>query len=291
MEKDLFERIKNLNIDLCEVTDAEDLNFEEILNERFEKNYQTEFESKDFKSRISPRMHLKNAKSVFVIGESYYYPEKNSEYKISNHARGMDYHIVMNKKVDSLINLLKEDYEFNFYKQVDTGSLLEKEFAKKSGLGFIGKNSLLINENYGSYIFLALLVTDLDFGKFEKRPEKDFCKNCNLCVKACPSGAILGDYSLNARICHSYLTQTKEYDKNLSGIEYAYGCDICQKVCPKNKNIKYSVEKDFEPKIYGFDKDFIEKLSNRAFKKEYRDFSFSWVSKNTILRNIKILDR
>lgn len=250
----------------------------------------TEFEPDEIDTRIDPSFHLENPKSIFVIGMSYYWQGKEEgRYKISNHSQGRDYHKVLKEKLELLKKELSKEFVFRSYIQVDSGDLYEKELGRRAGFGYLGKNSLLIDPNFGSYIFLGILVTDIEFSNYSKE-SKGSCGDCNICKVACPSGAILGDYRVNSKVCHSYLTQWKEETPETKNIKYAYGCDICQKVCPKNLNVKKDVHFDFKPRISNFDNEDIEKLSNREFKEKYKDHSFSWIGKKRIIRNIEIIE-
>ena len=280
-----------IGVDLLGVVEAipmekvyEDL----ILNK--EKNFSTKFESDDTNSRIDPSMHLENARSIFVIGMSYYWDEEEEgKFKISNHAQGRDYHKVLREKLEALKLELSEIYEFQSYIQVDSGDLFEKELGRRAGFGYIGKNTLLINNELGSYIFLGILVTDIEMNEYSIKSSGS-CGECNICKNTCPSGSIIGDYTLNGSVCHSYLTQWKVEIPESKKINYAYGCDICQKICPKNRDIKKNLHLDFQPRIKNFDNIDIKNMSNKEFKRKYYEHSFSWVGKKVIARNIKLIE-
>lgn len=278
---------KNLNIDLLGVVESKKLDEikEKIVSNR-NLGYYTEFESEDIDSRIDPSIHLENSKSIFVIGMSYIWDENDfGKFLISNHSRGIDYHRVLRKKLEELKLELSKDYSFNSYIQVDSGDLYEKELGRLAGFGYLGKNSLLINKDYGSYIFLGILVTDIDLKKYST-PVEGSCGSCDKCVKSCPSKCILNNYKIDSSICHSYLTQSKFDSLETKNIRYSYGCDICQRVCPKNSSIIINKNEEFRPKIHYFDYNNIKQMSNKGFKKKYKDFSFSWVGRKIILRNM-----
>lgn len=283
---------KELDIDLLGVVKAEAMeNILSSLSTRMEKGFSTTFEDENLKARIDPNFHLKNAKSIFVIGMSYIHeiPE-TGKLKISNHARGKDYHKVLKGKLQQLEEILKKDRDFNSYIQVDSGTLFEKELGRRAGFGYIGKNSLLINETFGSYIFLGILVTDFEVNNYSK-PVEGSCGDCDICVRACPAKAILGNYEIDASICYSYLTQQREKMPETKNLKYVYGCDICQEVCPKNRDILKNLHEEFKPKLSSLDDINLKEFSNRQFKRKFRDFSFSWVGKKTLLRNIELMKK
>lgn len=293
LKKLLSEISKKLNIDLIGVVTPEILEEDmKTLYER-EKNFlSTDFEDKNLENRINPKLHMENVKSIIVIGMSYNYfdLEEIGDYRISNHARGYDYHQIVRHKLEKLKDSLSEYFEFEYKIQVDTGSLLERAYGHLAGLGYYGKNSCLINEKYGSYFSLGLLLSTIPFNFVETVLESE-CGNCKICINSCPSGAILGDYTINSKICHSYVTQNKETKEELKNIKYAYGCDICQRVCPKNleaKKVPYTYD---VPIIQNFNIQEIREISNNKFKKKYKDYSFSWINRKTILRNLEILNR
>lgn len=286
----LSELKEKLDIDLLGVIKAEPMkNIFPLLKERKEKGYVTTFEDENLEARIDPSFHLENSKSIFVIGMSYIHDvEKNGFLKISNHARGLDYHKVLKNRLEELEEELKKDFHFSSYLQVDSGSLFEKEMGRRAGFGYIGKNSLLINEKYGSYIFLGILVTDIELENYSK-PTTGSCGDCHLCVDVCPANAIFGNYKIDSSHCHSYLSQWRKEIEETKNLKYVYGCDICQEICPKNKDILRNIHAEFRPRIINFDDIDIDEYSNRKFKKAFRDYSFSWVGKKVIKRNIQIL--
>lgn len=283
---------KKLNIDLVGITDAKRLSsFENLLMYRDENELSTEFEDKNIEKRIVPSLHLNDVNSIIVIGMSYNYESSNGDkFKISNHARGYDYHKVVGNKLEELAEALSEHLEFQYKIQVDTGSLLERVYGNLAGIGYFGKNSCLINDEFGSYISLGLLLTTVPYENDGELLESE-CGECNICIKSCPSGAIRGDYTINSRSCHSYLTQSKSKSSEVLNIKYAYGCDICQLVCPKNKDIKVAKYNYEIPLKASFDVDEISEMSNKEFKRRFKNYSFSWVGRKIILRNLEILEK
>lgn len=293
MNEKLNDLKKKLNIDLLGLVEAKTLDQvgTRILANKA-KGLTTDFETRNLSLRIDPRTRLENVQSIFVLGMSYYWDEEpRGNYKISSYARGRDYHLVLREKIRDLEELLRETYDFSSYAQVDSGGFYEKELARLAGFGHYGKNSLIINKDLGSYFFLGLLFTSIPASCFAYKCEIDraTCGSCNLCKDACPTKAILGDYRVDFSKCLSYLSQKKDPSPYLKDLAYAYGCDLCQEVCPKNKGILTNLHRDFKPEIFNFDDLDLASLSNKAFKKKYKDFAFAWSGKKVIERNIEIL--
>lgn len=198
--------------------------------------------------RARPQELLPEAKSVICLG-TYYYPGEPSEPSpgsphgaVSRYAWGKDYHRIIEHLLDELIAYLKEQTgsSLKFKVMVDHGPVLEKALAQRAGLGFIGKNTLLIHEDLGSWIFLAELITNLDLEP--DKPQINQCGSCNACLSACPTGALLQPFVLDARRCISYLTieLKDEIPESLRPQmeDWVFGCDICQEVCPFNAQPK-----------------------------------------------------
>lgn len=290
----IIEKSKILNIDMIGFTDSAPLyNVKKHLNYRLENNLQTEFEEKEVERRIDPKLTFPSCKSIIVIALSY-----NVDFEITNDNKlkgalsksswGLDYHRVLKAKMKSLIEEIKDIEDFDYKMYVDTGPLVERELANKAGIGYYGKNCSIINDEYGSFIFIGYIMTDLDIEADTNRVYSK-CGDCDLCIRACPTNA-LEPYKLNPKKCISYLTQTKdiipiEYRKKINS--KIYGCDTCQLVCPKNKDVKPSVHLDFIPYNTGGYMDIIELLSmsNSQFKRKYGSMSGAWRGKNILKRN------
>ncbi len=202
---------------------------------------------RDGKKRAGAEHSLPEAKTVISLAVNYYHPEdeKPSDKvvgKVSKYAYGADYHKVIIKKLKKLTQFIIEvagpDTLVKTY--VDTGPILEKAFARQAGLGFFGKNTNIITKEYGSFVFLASLITNLELSV--DAPHTGSCGSCPLCITACPTGALLGNYELDARRCISYLTiESKEpipQDLKSKMGDWVFGCNICQDVCPYNFRAK-----------------------------------------------------
>ncbi len=293
---DLNSFIKNkareVGIELCGITDYS-LSQERIdyLRARKLKGQETEFEEQDLELRIDPRLTMESVESIIVLGLSYntggdYGSDYEFKGRLSRSSYGQDYHRVLREKMEELVGLLKKELDFDHKIFVDTGPLIDRELAYLAGLGYYGKNCSIINDDYGSYIFIGYIMTDM---KIENdRPLNKDCGSCDLCLRACPTGAIK-DYRMNPKRCLSYMSQTKELlsDEMIVKLgDRIYGCDSCQEACPKNKGVLKSSHREFIPDPSA-DIDIVElfKMSNKDFKKNYGHMAGSWRGKNLLKRN------
>jgi epoxyqueuosine reductase len=203
---------------------------------------------------------LPGAKSVIVTAHSYFtgdeYPDENEmkgSGKISRYAWGDDYHDVILKKQKKLEALLYEyDAKQESKNYVDTGPILERQWAVKSGIGWQGKNGMIIRRDAGSYFFLGIIISTIELEP--DKPIKSYCGKCTKCIDACPTGAIIKSKVVDSSRCLSYWTieyrgdeLPDEIKKKLNG--WAFGCDICQEVCPWNKFAKLTQEEKFKPRF------------------------------------------
>jgi epoxyqueuosine reductase len=213
--------------------------------------------ARDPARRANPKQILPEAKTVICLAMNYYpgdHPEqKESAGRISRYAWGMDYHQVIEQKLDQLQGYIQQvvNQPLKMKHYVDHGPILERAFASRAGLGFIGKNTMLITHEYGSWVFLAELIIDLELE--DKTAIQYFpafhCGSCTLCIDSCPTGAIVAPYKLDARRCISYLTIENKGDipKELqfSMTDWIFGCDICQEVCPYNHQKPITHQSEF----------------------------------------------
>lgn len=291
----ILDKAKELGIDIIGFTDCSPLvDIQDYLLEKKKENKYTEFEEKDLAKRIDPRLTLESCRSIIVLGISYnvdYKPREGVRLKgnLSRSSWGIDYHRILKNKTEALIEEIEKEVDFQYRYFVDTGPLVDRELAKKAGIGYYGKNCSIINTEYGSFIFIAYILTDLDIENRTEYIEQE-CGDCTLCIRACPTNALEEPYRLNPKRCVSYLTQTKdiisEELRHKMGARI-YGCDTCQMVCPKNKGIKRSTHKDFIPlQTKGVvDIEELFHMSNREFKEKYGHMAGSWRGKNTLKRN------
>lgn len=256
-----------------------------------------------FLNNLEKRIDISNfypeAKSVVVVLINYFSGEMafdDSIPKISKYALGYDYHFVISEKLKILLNTLKEKFspEIDGKIFVDTSPILEKTLAVQAGLGWIGKNCLLINPRYGSYVFIGGVVLNVEL-IYDSPFTENYCGNCDLCLKACPTNALVYPYVLDARKCISYLTienkddLPKEYKEKFNG--YIYGCDICQDVCPWNKNLPLSKEPLFRPneELLKLKKEDWLSLDEEKFNKLFKKSSVKRIKYKGFKRNLNFV--
>src|SRR5690606_25642973 len=208
-----------------------------------------------FDKRLDPTKLVEGAKTVVSLIYNYYpsqkFPEGKSDIKLAKYAYGEDYHLVIREKLTEFLEILREEIgEINGRSFVDSAPVMERQWAQKAGLGWLGKNSLLLNREMGSFFFLAELIIDLDASP-DVPLAKDYCGTCTACVDACPTDAIVGNGVIDGSRCISYLTiELKDAipDEFAGKMEnWAFGCDICQDVCPWNRFSKPNQEPGFQP--------------------------------------------
>jgi len=259
-QETISEKIKNFALKLgfhaCGISKAEFLAQDaDLLKKWLDQKHEGEmaYMRNHFEKRTDPRLLVENAKSVISVLLNYY-PEKllhaEAQYKISKYAYGIDYHFVLKDKLTELLSFIEELCGKRTARIfVDSAPVLDKRWAQKSGLGWIGKNTCLITKEQGSFFFVGEIVIDLDLDVDE--PIEDYCGSCTKCLNACPTNALVAPYRLDARKCISYLTienkdEIPDRYKNAFN-NWIYGCDICQDVCPWNKKAIPTLIPEFKP--------------------------------------------
>ena len=244
---------KRLGFDFCGISKAEFLEEEAPRLEKWlseNKHGKMEYMENHFDKRLNPTLLVDDAKSVVSLLYNYF-PEQQqnpSSPKISKYAYGLDYHDVIKDKLKEFLFTLKEKIgDINGRAFVDSAPVLDKAWAKKSGLGWIGKNSNLINKQQGSFFFIAELIIDLDL-EYDGAI-KDYCGTCTKCIDACPTSAIVEPYVVDGSKCISYFTiELKEAipnDFKDKMDNWMFGCDVCQDVCPWNSFSEFHQEPKF----------------------------------------------
>ncbi len=252
-----------------------------------------------FELRVDPRKLVLGAKSVISLAYNYYNPEKQEDPeapKISMYAYGRDYHFVVKDKLKSLLAFIRENIgEVDGRCFVDSAPVLERDWALRSGLGWIGRHTLLINPKQGSYFFLAEIILDLEL-EYDS-PIRDHCGTCRRCIDACPTEAISPQgYLLDASKCISYLTiELKEaIPTEFQGKmdNWMFGCDICQDVCPWNRFSKRHEESAFEPHsdLLGMKKSEWEEITEEVFGRVFQKSAVKRTKLEGLKRNIAFLD-
>lgn len=249
-----------------------------------------------FDKRLNPTLLVEDAKSVISLLLNYYPTEFQTEqsYKISKYAYGQDYHFVIKEKLNHLLHFIQTEIgEVSGRAFVDSAPVLDKAWAAKSGLGWIGKNSNLLTQQIGSFYFIAELIVDLEL-EYDN-PTTDHCGTCTACLDACPTEAIVAPYVVDGSKCISYFTiELKDnLPEEMKGKfdDWAFGCDICQDVCPWNRFSKSHNEPLFNanPDLLFFSKKDWEEITEDTFKKVFKNSAVKRTKFDGLKRNIDFL--
>jgi epoxyqueuosine reductase len=249
-----------------------------------------------FDKRLNPTLLVDGAKSVISLLLNYYPPEKQIEetYKISKYAYGKDYHNVIKKKLKKLLRSIRTEIgEVPGRAFVDFAPVMDKAWAAKSGLGWIGKSSNLLTQQVGSFYFIAELIVDLELDY--DNPTTDHCGTCTACIDACPTEAIVAPYVVDGSKCISYFTiELKEnLPMEMKGKldDWMFGCDVCQDVCPWNKFSKPHKEPLFSPypELLSYTKKDWEEITEDTFAKVFPNSPLKRAQWEGVKRNINFL--
>jgi epoxyqueuosine reductase len=297
----VIQKAKAVGFDLVGFAKADILKKESAhLEEWLDKNYQAgmDYMERNFEKRKDVRQILSTAKSVISLGLNYYtphsYTDDKTKGKVSRYAWGKDYHLIIWKMLVDLEEELKKiDQQFESISYVDTGPVMDKAWAVRAGLGWLGKHTNVINREIGSWFFIANIITNCEFNYSESIP--DFCGTCTACLDACPTNAIVQEYVVDANKCISYLTiENKKNDIPNEFKEkfdnWIFGCDICQDVCPWNQ--KFPVEtlvKDFHPQNKELDLDEVLKMNENDFKEKFQHSPIKRAKLSGLKRNAAYL--
>ena len=281
----------------CGISKAEFLSEEAPKLENWLKsgfNGEMSYMERNFDKRLDPRLLVPGCKSVISLLFNYYTkkkPKKDHEPKISSYAYGKDYHLVVKDKLRELLLRIKNLVgDVNGRVFVDSAPVMDRVWAKKSGLGWIGKNTNLISKKTGSFFFIAELILDLEL-EYD-HPTTDHCGSCTACIDSCPTNALATPYQIDATKCISYATiELKDnipdsFKDNMRG--WIFGCDICQDVCPWNRFSKNHNEPSFKDKknITDMSKSQWEDLTKDVFDEVFKDSPIQRTGYNGIKRNI-----
>jgi epoxyqueuosine reductase len=284
--------------DLCGIAPAAEFPELAHLEEWLERGHAGEMRYLHDARRRSPLNAMQGARSVIVCALNYNTslpsstdapalagPHTGPRGWISRYAWGDDYHQVLGEKLEALIQHLRREFPepFEARAYVDTGPIVERVAAKYAGLGWLAKNTCLINEELGSWLFLGVIVTTLDLAAPLDAAETaapDLCGNCSLCIDACPTGAIVEPYVLDARRCISYLTIELRGaippELRVPIGRHVFGCDICQDVCPWNRRAPVAVLPNFQPRrreehsLFSPDLEWLVSLTEEEFRDVFR---------------------
>lgn len=276
------------------------LSLKAVLIDRRTKGYESGFEEPDIDKRIYPELSLTQPASLISIAVAY--PSKMTDPPksepgerrgiLARSAWGRDYHHVLREAMAKLGEFIRERVpDARIESMVDTGALVDRAVAERAGIGFKGKNCAIISPEFGSWIYLGELITNIPFPP--DAPVQEDCGDCTKCIDACPTGALVGPGELNAQRCISYLTQTKGFLEEEFMVKIGnrlYGCDTCQIVCPKNKGKSWNHRPELQP-----DPETVKPLllpildmSNREFKERFGESAAAWRGKKPIQRNAVI---
>ncbi|MCI5871370.1 tRNA epoxyqueuosine(34) reductase QueG [Streptococcus sp.] len=299
IKKRIQELANDIGISKIGFATADDFSYlEKSLRLAVENGTNSGFEHKNIEERVKPRLSLESAKTIISIAIAYPHklpqqPQK-TEYKrgkITPNSWGLDYHYVVADKLKKLSEGIEglcqeEGFPYEHKAMVDTGALVDTAVARRAGIGFIGKNGLVISKEYGSYMFLGELITNLEIEP--DQPVDYGCGDCTRCLTSCPTSCLNGDSTMDAKRCLSFQTQ----DKGMMALEFRkkiktviYGCDICQISCPYNKGIDHPPVTEIDPELAHPELIPFLELSNTQFKEKFGMIAGSWRGKNILQRN------
>ncbi|MBM7622558.1 tRNA epoxyqueuosine(34) reductase QueG [Sporohalobacter salinus] len=301
LAKKIKEYGKKIGLDEVKITTAESLStVKDFLTEMKKEDKLSKFVKSDLDLITDPKQVLPTAKSVIVTAISYKVDinqvpnlKKDLRGKLSKFAWGEDYHNVIGSKLDQLRAFLnKKDPTVETKKFVDTAPTVDRALARRAGIGWQGKNCSIIHEEYGSWIFIGGIITNL---KLETdMPIKNKCKGCQKCIEACPTGALEEPYVLNSSKCLGYITLSKGYienEKRKAMGTRLWGCDTCQDVCPYNQEAKSGNHVEFQPQTVEHYPRLptLLTLTNKEYKEKFSSTAMNWRGKRPIQRNAAII--
>ncbi|WP_430489480.1 tRNA epoxyqueuosine(34) reductase QueG [Rossellomorea marisflavi] len=298
LKSDIISYSKTIGIDKIGFTTAD--TFTEMKNRLIRQEmagFQSGFEEPNIDKRVDPSLTFGQPRSIIAIALAYPSKMKDAPRSKRGERRGIfcraswgtDYHHILRDRLKKLEEyIVSRIPEARFRSMVDTGELVDRAVSERAGIGWSGKNCSIITPEFGSYVYLGEMITNLPFSP--DKPIEDGCGTCNKCVDVCPTGALIEGGRLDAQKCIAFLTQTKGFLKDEYRVKLGnrlYGCDTCQTVCPENKGKDFHLHKEMEPDPE-VAKPLLKPLltiSNRDFKETYGHISGSWRGKKPIQRN------
>ena len=292
---------KDLGFSFCGIAKAERLEEEAPkLEEWLNRGYhgKMSYLENHFEKRLDPTLLVPGAKSVVSLVYNYFpadHHQNDVQPKLAKYAYGQDYHYVIKDKLKLFLEKIREQVgQVEGRVFVDSAPVHERAWAAKSGLGWIGKNSLLLNRNMGSFFFLAELIIDLELAT--DSPIQDYCGTCTACQDACPTDAIAEPFVVDGSRCISYLTIElkeeipSEFNDKMEG--WAFGCDICQDVCPWNRFSKPHTEPQFKPQGWeNFTTQDWEEMTKEIFDKVFKKSAVKRAKFGGLMKNVKFVKK
>ncbi len=265
---------------------------EEELKYRKSEKIENEFEEKDIDKRINPFSYMEDGKTIISIAFPYRCEDEGyGEVYFSSYTRRLDYHRVVLKYLNRICDFIEKEFKGKAIAMVDSNGLPERYIACLSRIGFIGKNNMVITKEYGSYVFLGEIITDLAMDQYDDEwasKAQDPCGNCDICLKKCPTSAINKIKTMPNR-CMSYITQQKDIEEKWIKIMDGrlFGCDDCQRYCPYNLKAKFTNLEEFKTLDFMNNPDIDELIymDNKLFKERYSNTSCGWRGKALLQRN------
>ncbi|MDO4432917.1 MAG: tRNA epoxyqueuosine(34) reductase QueG [Aerococcaceae bacterium] len=298
LKEKIIAAAKEIGIDKIGFTTAAPFDYlKASIEEQHANDHSTGFEHPVLEERLYPEKIFNQPRSIISIALAYpsrlRHPirqdRENRRGLFARASWGVDYHTILRQRMDKLIEFIKSEASTATFKpMVDTGELIDVVTAQRAGLGFIGRNGLLITQEYGSFVYLGEIITDIEFEP--DTPMENGCGDCYRCIDACPPSALLGDGRLNGKRCLSYQTQTKgympeEFRRQITHV--IYGCDICQLVCPYNQGIDSHIHPEMEPEpeaVQPLLKPLLT-ISNKDFNTQFGHMAGAWRGKKPLQRN------
>ena len=302
ISKSIKAKAKSLGLLECIIIPADSLTEEkEHFQNWLDKDYHAKmgYMTRNIEKRLDPRLLYENAKTIIVVLQNYF-PKKTQQDLtapiLSKYAFGTDYHFIMKDKLKTLLQFIQQEFpNCNGRPFVDSAPVLERAWAKKAGLGWIGKNSILISQKHGSFFFIGELILDIELPYDDIKLVHNHCGNCTKCIDACPTKAIVAERVVDARKCISYQTieLRGDLDESLNKQfeNRVFGCDICQDVCPWNLKSEPHNEPGFEPhqKLLQLSKKDWHKMEKPLFNELFKNSAVKRTGFKGLKRNLEFL--